>query len=97
MKETPKIAQKRLPEKKPKAKEPEKKKKRFKPGELALREIRRYQRTSNLLLPKLSFARVVKDICETAAPDLGLRWKSDALEALQEATEHYLVHLFEDA
>lgn len=90
----PKIAQKKLPEKK---KEEEKKKKRYKPGELAIREIRRYQRTSNLLLPKLSFARVVKEICEQIAPDIGLRWRTDALEALQEASEHYLVHLFEDA
>ncbi|CAJ0895672.1 5932_t:CDS:2 [Entrophospora sp. SA101] len=63
---------------------------RYKPGTVALREIRQYQRTTNLLLRKLPFSRV---------PDsqVGFRWQSTAILALQEATEAFLIHLFEDA
>ena len=54
------------------------------------------------MLRKLPFARVVREICndimEGGYSGLhGLRWQSQALLALQEATEAYLVHLFEDA
>eukprot|EP00698_Gefionella_okellyi_P012728 TRINITY_DN3446_c0_g1_i1.p1 TRINITY_DN3446_c0_g1~~TRINITY_DN3446_c0_g1_i1.p1 ORF type:complete len:159 (-),score=15.57 TRINITY_DN3446_c0_g1_i1:362-775(-) len=70
---------------------------RFRPGTVALREIRKFQRTTDLLLRKLPFARLVREICQQfySAADQ-LRWQAEALLALQEAAEAYLVHLFED-
>ncbi len=79
-------------------------KKRFKPGTVALREIRKYQKSTDLLLRKLPFARLVREIAndfvtsyEHGEYGSGLRWQSSAILALQEATEAFLVHLFEDA
>lgn len=71
-------------------------KRRFRPGEKALREIRYYQRNTELLIRKLPFARLVKEIqcCFFRTP---YRWQADALLALQEASEAHLVGLFEDA
>lgn len=71
---------------------------RYKPGQLALREIRKYQRGTELLIAKLPFARVVREV---AINYLGykydvLQWQSMAIMALQEAAEAYLIHLFED-
>jgi len=72
---------------------------RWRPGTKALREIRHYQRTTNLLLRKLPFARLVKELSESFVRigEPNLRWQAHALLALQEAAEAYLVHLFEDA
>ena len=110
---------------------------RFRPGTVALREIRRYQRTTELLIRKLPFARLVRgggDLhcpaaagCCQALPALPIhsrkhsahrlpppprpqvrevtqqytnreiRWKGEALMAMQEAAEAYLQGLFEDA
>ena len=67
---------------------------------MALREIRRYQRSTDLLIRKLPFARLVREITQTynSTPAEGeKRWQVEALMALQEAAEYYLVHLFEDA
>ncbi|KAJ3183716.1 centromeric DNA-binding histone H3-like protein cse4 [Gaertneriomyces sp. JEL0708] len=75
---------------------------RYRPGTVALREIRKYQKTTNLLLRKLPFARLVKEV----SADLSTmeytggqppRWQSTAVLALQEASEAFMVHLFEDA
>ncbi|KAI8872124.1 histone-fold-containing protein [Ramicandelaber brevisporus] len=71
------------------------KKRRFRPGTNALREIRKYQRSVELCLPRLSFARVVREVAQDYGTEL--RWKADALGALQEATEAFLVHILEDA
>ncbi|OWZ14006.1 histone H3 [Phytophthora megakarya] len=71
-------------------------KRRKKPGELALREIRLLQRSTKLLLRKLPFARVVREI-QTEFTGMGYRWQAEALLALQEAAETYLVRTFEDA
>ncbi|CAO1622220.1 unnamed protein product [Parajaminaea phylloscopi] len=77
---------------------------RFRPGTVALREIKKYQKSTDLLIAKLPFARVVREVAEhfittvyEGGGDVGLRWQSSAILALQEATEAYLVHLFEDA
>jgi len=72
---------------------------RFRPGTRALMEIRKYQRSTNLLLRKLPFARLVKEILREhfARPGMEYRWQATALMALQEAAESYLVTLFEDA
>ncbi|KAI9467021.1 histone-fold-containing protein [Lactarius psammicola] len=79
------------------------KKRRYRPGTVALREIRKYQKSTDLLLRKLPFARVVREIALDMTTDMneygdtGLRWQSSAILALQEASEAFLVHLFEDA
>ena len=68
---------------------------RYRPGTVALREIRRYQKGSSLLLRKLSFQRLVREIAQDLKQDL--RFQSTAIMALQEAAEYFLVSLFEDA
>jgi histone H3 len=67
---------------------------RFKPGTVALREIRRYQKSTELLIRKLPFQRLVREIAQAFHSDL--RFQSSAVIALQEASESYLVGLFED-
>jgi histone H3 len=67
---------------------------RFKPGTIALREIRKYQKSTELSIRKLSFQRLVIEIAQDFKIDL--RVQSSAVAALQEATEAYLVGLFED-
>ncbi|KAL9015426.1 MAG: hypothetical protein Q9185_007170 [Variospora sp. 1 TL-2023] len=61
-------------------------------------EIRRYQRTTDLLLLKLPFSRLVREIALSLVPVGGesLRWQSQAIQALQESCEAFMVHLFED-
>ncbi|KAI5820367.1 histone H3 [Pyronema omphalodes] len=80
---------------------------RSKPGTKALREIRKYQKSTELLMAKLPFMRLVREIASnfTEGQHLSLgmsdggvcRFQSTALQALQEAAEAFLVHLFEDA
>lgn len=67
---------------------------RYRPGTVALREIRRYQKSTELLIRKLPFQRLVREIAQEAKTDL--RFQSTAIAALQEAAEAYLVSLFED-
>ena len=67
---------------------------RYRPGTVALREIRRYQKSTNLLLRKLPFQRLVRSVAEEYRS--GSRFQSSALSALQESCEAYLVGLFED-
>jgi histone H3 len=72
-----------------------KKKFRFRPGTVALREIKKYQKATELLLAKAPFQRFVRAICDGI--DGQLRFQANALLALQEAAESYLTGLFEDA
>ncbi|KAJ7204277.1 histone H3 [Mycena rebaudengoi] len=67
---------------------------RFRPGTVALREIRRYQKSTNLLIRKLPFQRLVREVAHEFKVDL--RFRASALLALQEASEAYLVSLLED-
>ena len=67
---------------------------RYRPGTVALREIRRYQKSTELLIRKLPFQRLVREIAQDFKTDL--RFQSTAVVALQEASEAYLVGLFED-
>ncbi|VDM82753.1 unnamed protein product [Strongylus vulgaris] len=96
---------------------------RYRPGTVALREIRRYQKSTELLIRKLPFQRLVREIAQDFKTDLrfqssallirklpfqrlvreiaqdfktDLRFQSSAVMALQEASEAYLVGLFED-
>ena len=67
---------------------------RYRPGTVALREIRKYQKSTELLVRKLPFQRLVREIAQDFKTDL--RFQSTAILALQEAAEAYLVGLFED-
>merc|ERR1712186_236212 len=67
---------------------------RFKPGTVSLREIRRFQKSTELLIRKLPFQRLVREIANDFKTDL--RFQSSAVLALQEAAEAYMVGLFED-
>ena len=71
-----------------------KKNRRYRPGTVALREIRRYQKTTDLLIKKAPFQRLVREVAQDFKADL--RFQSSAVMALQEASEAYLVGLFED-
>ncbi|GFY53213.1 histone H3.3a [Trichonephila inaurata madagascariensis] len=71
-----------------------KKRHRYRPGTVALREIRRYQKTTDLLLRKLPFQRLVREVAQYFYANL--RFQTSAILALQEAAEAYLVSLFED-
>ena len=76
-------------------KKADRKKPRFRPGTVALREIKRYQKTTDMLIPKAPFQRLVRNIC--GGIDNELRFQANALLALQEAAEAYLVGVLEDA
>ena len=71
---------------------------RYRPGTVALREIRRYQGrgkdATRLLVAKAPFARLVREIAQDFKPDL--YFQASAIKALQEATEAYIVGLYED-
>jgi len=66
----------------------------FASGTVALREIRRYQKSTELLIRKRPFARLVKEVAQDYKTDL--RFQTAALAAIQEATEAYLVGLLGD-
>ena len=77
---------------------------RFRPGTVALREIRKYQKSTELLIRKMPFQRLVKEVSffylilfqVSSEFKTDLRFQSSAILALQEASEAYLVSLFED-
>ena len=68
---------------------------KYRPGTVALREIRRYQKSSELLIRRMPFQRLVREIAQTHDPYL--RFQSGAILALQESAEAYLVGLLEDS
>ena len=68
---------------------------RFRPGTVALREIRKYQKSTELLIRKMPFQRLVREIAQNLYLS-ETRFQSTAILALQEAAEAYLVGLFED-
>ncbi len=67
---------------------------RYRPGTVALREIRRYQKSTDLLIRKLPFQRLVREISQDFKNDL--RFQSTAILAIQESSEAYLTGIFED-
>ena len=69
--------------------------KRMKRGMRALKEIKKYQTSTELLIRRLPFQRLVKEIVQEMRPDL--RFRSMAVKALQEAGEAFLVGLLEQA
>uniref|UniRef100_A0A8C6B3R5 Histone H3-like centromeric protein A n=2 Tax=Odontoceti TaxID=9722 RepID=A0A8C6B3R5_MONMO len=62
-----------------------------------LKEIRTLQKSTNLLLRKTPFCRLAREICAVFTRGVDFNWQAQALLALQEAAEAFLVHLFEDA
>jgi len=68
---------------------------RFRPGMLALKEIKKMQSQTEAVIPRLPFQRLVRDIARASNQDI--RFSSQALHALQEASECYLTALFEDS
>ena len=68
---------------------------RYRPGTVALREIRRYQKSSELLIRRMPFQRLVREIAQIHNPYV--RFQSGAILALQESVEAYLVGLLEDS
>ena len=69
-------------------------KRRFRPGTVALREIRKYQKSTELLIRKVPFQRLVREIVYRMK-GMDYRFQSTALLALQEAAEDFLVRMFE--
>lgn len=72
--------------------------KRFKPGANAIREIKKFQKSTDLLFPKLPFQRMVRSmVLGRSIDDTGIRFQSNAISTLQEATERHLISFYEDA
>jgi histone H3 len=71
-----------------------KKQHRYRPGTVALREIRRYQKSTELLLRRMPFQRLVREIAQDFRSEI--RFQAKAILALQEAAESYLTGLFAD-
>ena len=100
MGKTPREAKKSKPLRKqsrqgaPTSKQNVKKPHRYHPGTVALCEIHRYQKSTDLLIQKLPFQCLIREITQDFKTDL--RFQSSAIMALQEAAEYYLVGLFED-
>ena len=70
---------------------------RYRPGTVALREIARYQKSTELLIRKVPFQRLVREVSQKVCLDLGkdpVRYQSTAIFALQEAAEDFLVRMF---
>jgi histone H3 len=68
---------------------------RYRPGTVALREIRRYQKSTDLFIRKEPFQRLVRELAQEFKGDL--RFQSSAIDALHQVSEAYLVGLFEDS
>ena len=71
-----------------------KRNRKFRPGTVALREIKRYQRSTGTLISRAPFQRLVKEAAQTQKD--GLRFQSAAVSAMQEATESYVIGLLSD-
>ena len=77
---------------------------RYRPGTVALREIRRYQRSTELLIPKAPFSRFIRELIQDSGAGQSIlrgthrsvRITTDALHAIQQAAESFLVNFFED-
>ena len=66
---------------------------RYRPGTVSLREIRKFQKSTDLLIRQRPFQRLVREIAQHIKPDI--RFQSSALAALQEASEDFLVKMFD--
>ena len=87
-------ARRGLAGKAPKARGRVVKPRRYRPGTVVLREIRRYQKSTELLIRKIPFMRLVREVTFGLFKEQ-YRFQSTALLALQEASEDFLVHMFD--
>jgi histone H3 len=67
---------------------------RYRPGTVALREIRKYQKSTELLIPRTAVARLIREISQDYKTDL--RFQASAINALHEALEYHMIELFEN-
>ncbi|VDK71887.1 unnamed protein product [Litomosoides sigmodontis] len=70
---------------------------RYKPGEKAEKEVRKYQKSTKLLLKKLPFSRLVREITAELTASNGYHFAVEGIAALQEASEAFLVQFFENS
>jgi len=70
---------------------------RFRPGTVALREIRRYQASTNYLINRAPFQRLVRQICQDLNHTKEMRFQASAINAIQSAAEDHLIKVFEDS
>ena len=68
---------------------------RWRPGTVALRQVKKLQKSTELLIAKAPFSRPVREIADSQK--VGLRFQSSAVAAIQEATEAFVVSLLSDA
>lgn len=68
---------------------------RYRPGTVALREIRRYQKSTELLIPKATFKRLLREILQDTTMQQ-VRLTQAAVDAIQESAEKYIVDLFKE-
>ena len=77
-------------------KKKKRKPRRLRPGTKALQEIKKYQKTTDLLIRRAPFQRLVREVQLNFSHET-LRWENRALEALQVASEQYLIEILHDA
>lgn len=70
---------------------------RWRPGTVALREIRHLQKNTDRVLPQLSVERLIREIAKEVGDGEDMRFQKDALLAIQEGAEEYLVDMFKSA
>ena len=70
---------------------------KFRPGTVALRQIRKYQKSTELLIRKIPFQRLVKEVVQEMFKTESYRFQPTAILALQEASESFLVRMFEQS
>ncbi len=68
---------------------------KWRPGTVALRQVKKLQKSTELLIAKAPFSRLVRELAESHKA--GLRFASSALSAIQEATEAFVISLLSDA
>jgi histone H3 len=68
---------------------------RWRPGTVALRQVKALQKSTELLIARAPFSRLVREIAESHKA--GLRFQSSAVAAIQEATEAFVISLLSDA
>jgi histone H3/H4 len=73
-----------------------KKKRRHKSGTVALREMKKLQRSSDLLIPKLPMQRLIKEYSKNTAVGGDIKWRKDAVEAVHTALEDFLQERFKN-
>ena len=69
--------------------------KRRRPGAIALREIRYYQKDDKPIIPARPFVRLIQELTQDEYPNRGIRWQAEAIRCMQQASERLLAEFFE--